>query len=192
MTTIPSPYFLWKMDFNGLYRRRPQYPVGSWEAPRWVFPLLHQRCSDAGSCGKVPTSKSPWWFCALKGKLPHGSQLSSEVHYCSLALLALSFSFCSRPPAQVAVVLALSRQPPGDSWLPGSRIGPLGKERRAGVGFRVRKQMFPRPFTKISPNSAVFYGLGLPWGWIFPGSFQAGILRTVTIIDPSSLNQRRP
>jgi len=106
--------------------------------------------------------------------------------------LALSFSSGSRPPAQVAVVLALSHHPPGDSWVPGNRIGPPGKEKRTGTGFcDEEKDVSQTPSFDFS-NSAVFYSRGLHWEWFFPCSFQAGIPRSVTIIGPSSLSQRSP
>lgn len=66
-------------------------------------------------------------------------------------------------------------------------MGP-GKERRADA---VRKHIPQAPNLDFS-SSAVFYGLGLHWEWIFPCNFQTGILGSGTIRGPSSLGQRVP
>lgn len=134
--------------------------MGSWKSPRGSFPLLCQRGAlTQGHVGKFPHASS------LEGSVPLKANClmpaSSEVHCCSLALLALSFSLCSRPPAQVAVVLALSHHPPGDAWVPGNRIGPPGKERRAGTGFCNEEKDVPWAPSLDFSNSAVFYTLGL-------------------------------
>lgn len=99
--------------------------------------------------------------------------------------LALSFPMCSRPPAQVAVVLPLPHHPPGDSWVP-------GKERRAGTSFHGEESDVPQAPNLDFSSSAMLYGLGLHWEYIFPCFFQAGILGSGTIRGPPSLGQRSP
>lgn len=147
------------------------------------FPLPHQRGAlTQGHVGKPPHASFLDDSVPLKGELFHASQLKGPC--CSLALLALSSS-CRRPPVQVAVVLALFHYPPGDSWVP-------GKERRASAGFCSEETGVPQAPNLDISNSAVFYGLGFHWEWIFPCSFQAGIPRSVTIIGPPSLSQRSP
>lgn len=91
---------------------------------------------------------------------------------------------CSRPPAQVAVVLPL-HHPPGDSWVP-------GKERRAGTSFHSEESDVSQAPNLDFSSSAMFYGLGLHWEYIFPSIFQAGILGSGTIRNPPSLGQRSP
>lgn len=154
------------------------------KAPRGAFPLLHRTGAPSqGHVGKPPHSS--FLDDSVPLKVNYLMPASSKVHCCSLALLAVSFSSCRRPPAQVAVVLALFHYPPGDSWVP-------GKERRAGTGFCSEETDVPQAPNLDFSNSAVFYGLGFHWEWIFPCSFQAGIPRSVTIIGPPSLSQRSP
>lgn len=136
------------------------------ESSKGSFPLLCQRGAlTQGHVGKSPHASS------LDGSVPLKANClmpaSSEVHCCSLALLALSFSLCSRPPAQVAVVLSLSRHPPGDSWVPGNRIGPPREERRAGTGFCNKEKDVPQAPRLDFSNSAVCYGLGLTGSGLF-------------------------
>lgn len=60
--------------------RRPQYPPsGVMESSTEGLSLLHQKCSDPGSHGKLPTYKFHWWFCILKGKPSGASQLRGSL-----------------------------------------------------------------------------------------------------------------
>lgn len=110
---------------------------------------------------------------------------SSEIHCCSSASTSLSFPMCSRPPAQVAVVLTLPYHPPGDYWVP-------GKGRRAGTSFHGEESDVPQTPNLDFSSSAMSYGLGLHWEYIFSCIFQAGILGSGTISGPPSLGQRSP
>ena len=60
---------------------------------------------------------------------------------------------------------------------PANRIGPPGKERRTGTSFGNEEKDVPQAPNLDFSNSAVFYGLGLHWKWIFHCSFQAAIRR---------------
>lgn len=127
-----------------------------------AFPLLYQRGAlIQGHVGKSPHGSS------LDGSVPLKANClmpaSSKFRCYPLALLALS-SLCSRSPAQVAVVLALSHHPPGDSWVPGNRIGPPGKERRAGTDFRNEEKDVPQAPNLDFSNSAVFLWPGTSLG----------------------------
>lgn len=72
--------------------------------------------------------------------------------------------------------------------------GAPGKERRAGTSFCSEESDDPQAPNLDFSNSAMFYGLGLHWEYIFPCIFQAGILGSSTIRAPlpSSLGQRSP
>lgn len=137
-----------------------------------AFLLLHHLSWD--HVGKSPHASS------LDGSVPLKENClmpaSSEVHCCSLALLALSFPLCSRPPSQVAVRLALSEDPPADSWVPGNRIDtPPGKERGACAGLCSEETDILQASNLDFLTSAVFCTLRLYWEWVFPCSFHARI-----------------
>lgn len=111
---------------------------------------------------------------------------SSEIHCCSSASTSPFLPRVQQTTCPGCCGATLPPpHPPGNSWVP-------GKGRRAGTSFHGEESDVPQTPNLDFSSSAMSYGLGLHWEYIFPCIFQAGILGSGTISGPPSLGQRSP